>query len=285
MSHDDDANEDALAGVDLHAWRVPPAPAANRPSILLRALSPAAAPRRARLGYVLAAVVLLNAVVAAIVVIIISRPVPERVVTVAPAGGGGSVDAKVEELLRRLQQEQQALEDKLAEIQDQRALIAELSAKAKRCEDERNSKTLEKPRDRTKIEPPVPQPVDGSCDEVSCVLNNYRGTCCLKFRRPRDAQATPNPTTTASNLPENLDRYMISAGVASVKADIARCGDLGVTGKVKVTVRVDPRGRVAAVSLATSPDPQLGECVLEAMKRARFEPTQQGGSFSYPFVF
>ena len=46
MNRDDD--EDLLARVNLHTWRVPPPQAADRASILARVLAPAVAPRRSR---------------------------------------------------------------------------------------------------------------------------------------------------------------------------------------------------------------------------------------------
>src|SRR5438270_62529 len=33
--------------------------------------------------------------------------------------------------------------------------------------------------------PPRPSPSIGACDEVSCVLNNFEGACCAKFKGPR----------------------------------------------------------------------------------------------------
>jgi hypothetical protein len=42
---------------------------------------------------------------------------------------------------------------------------------------------------------------------------------------------------------------------------------------------------VENVSVASTPDPTLGACVASAVQKATFEPTQLGGSFSYPFAF
>ena len=67
----------------------------------------------------------------------------------------------------------------------------------------------------------------GGCDEVSCVLNNYDGACCQKFKKGGNkapsggntsTATTPAPTGGASNLPDALDRDMISNGVGKVKA-------------------------------------------------------------------
>jgi len=118
---------------------------------------------------------------------------------------------------------------------------------------------------------PRPTP---ECDEVSCVLNNYEGACCAKFVHGHGADRTM------------LDRAMISDGVAKQKAAIMACGDKSdAKGKVKVKVRVGPDGRVSSVVVDTTPDPALGACVAAAMKKATFAMTDDGGSFSYPFIF
>ena len=109
------------------------------------------------------------------------------------------------------------------------------------------------------------------CDEVSCVLNNYEGDCCNKFKKQQ------------SGDPETLDRAAISAGIAKVKAKVMACGKAG-GGKVKATVQVRANGTVASVK-ATAPNQVLGDCVEAAIETAQFAKTQKGGSFSYPFVF
>jgi len=143
--------------------------------------------------------------------------------------------------------------------------------------------------------PPAPKdpapPKDtggGSCDEVSCVLNNYDGACCAKFKKG-GAPAAKTPTTAKTgggDLPDALDRQMISDGIGKVKARALACGDKSpAKGKVKVHVKVDGSGHVSSVSVESSPDPGLGACVSGAVKGASFAKTQNGGSFGYPFVF
>jgi TonB family protein len=79
---------------------------------------------------------------------------------------------------------------------------------------------------------------------------------------------------------------MISDGVAKVKARVMACGDKSsAKGQVKVSVKVNPDGSVSSVSVKTTPDPGLGNCVQSAMQKASFKKTQNGGSFGYPFVF
>jgi hypothetical protein len=301
MSHDDnqDAGERLLADIDLHAWRVPPPSAVHRPSLLGRALAPATAPaRRPRLAWVIAGIVLLNAALAVLVVILLARPTPERTVIVQAPAGGGTVDAQVRDLLQRLETEQRELEQRLAEIRELRALVIDLSDKVRRYEaaDPRRDKTVARQPLPAPVPPPAPvtdrpQPVDPydqiatgplvtpSCDEVGCVLGNYAGACCAKFRKP-----TPPPTP--STLPETLDRSGISSGIAAVKARIGACGDnIKVQGKVKVHVLVAASGKVTNVTVEVTPDAILGSCVAAVVQRAVFPRTQFGGSFTYPFVF
>jgi TonB family protein len=138
-----------------------------------------------------------------------------------------------------------------------------------------------------------PETSSGGCDEVSCVLNNYEGACCSKFRKgggpkaPSGGGGGAKPSGGA-DLPESLDRGMISSGIAAVKARVSSCGDKSqAKGKVKVHVKVGSDGRVASggVSVESSPDAALGACVAAAVSKASFSKTQSGGSFSYPFVF
>jgi hypothetical protein len=292
MNHED-TDEDLLAGIDLHAWRVPPALANARPPILQRALAPAQ-PARTHMRWLIAALVIANAVIAALVVIILLPDRPQAAV-VAPAGGG-SLDAHVAELVRRLETEQRELERRIAEIEEMRAVMQELQEKLRRYEDaERRDRTVAKdpkrdartPRPPAREPAPAPSPAPGpspaasaksTCDEVSCVLENYPGPCCLKYRKPLAKQG---PFTA---LPE-LDRSMISAGVASVKAAVRSCGDATTKGVVKVTVEVADTGIVRNVRVLSTPDAKLGQCVAGAVQQAVFARTVNGGSFSYPFVF
>ncbi|MEO6775173.1 MAG: GYF domain-containing protein [Kofleriaceae bacterium] len=126
----------------------------------------------------------------------------------------------------------------------------------------------------------------GSCDEVSCVLNNYEGACCSKFRKGGAKPSVGAKPSGGGDLPDSLDRGMISSAIANVKARVSGCGDRSsAKGKVKVHVKVGGDGRVSGVAIESSPDASLGACVAAAVQRASFAKTQHGGSFSYPFVF
>jgi predicted Zn finger-like uncharacterized protein len=133
--------------------------------------------------------------------------------------------------------------------------------------------------------PPKKEPKDsGGCDEVSCVLNNYEGACCAKYKK--GGSKTPTPTKPASNLPDGLDRTMISSGLAPIKAKVSTCGDKSSKkGTVKVSVKVTPAGTVAGVTVKEQPDAALGTCVAGIVKGAKFEKTQNGGSFNWAAVF
>jgi len=127
------------------------------------------------------------------------------------------------------------------------------------------------------IEPAPPPKADPLCDEVSCVLNNYEGACCRKYMKAKPPAA--------DGTPDSLDRAMISDGIAKVKHQVMVCGDKSsAKGQVKVHARVDPDG-TPHVELRESPDAALGACVVAAVATAQFPRTQNGGSFSYPFVF
>ena len=140
-------------------------------------------------------------------------------------------------------------------------------------------KPVDKPADKPADEP-VPA-VEPGCDEVSCVLDRYQLSCCAKFK-----PAEPATPPVRSGLPEKLEKPMVTAGIAKVKPAVIACGEkAGVTGMVKISVTVSPAGAVTDASVAASPDAALGECVATAVRRAMFDKTETGGSFTYPFVF
>lgn len=89
-----------------------------------------------------------------------------------------------------------------------------------------------------------------------------------------------------TNLPDGIDRAIISDGIAKVKADVMACGRVSpARGTVKVAVTVGSDGRVANVAVKPAPDRTLGNCVAAAVQGAMFSRTRSGGSFAYPFVF
>jgi predicted Zn finger-like uncharacterized protein len=131
----------------------------------------------------------------------------------------------------------------------------------------------------------------GGCDEVSCVLNNYDGPCCAKFKKAKSGGGSSGAASSGassgggSDLPD-LDKGMISSAMAPVKPRATACGDKSsAKGLVKVHVKVGANGSVQDVSVSQSPDPALGQCVAAAVHKATFPKTKAGGSFSYPFPF
>jgi|GEM_PF-6266177 len=247
MTHSTDDTDSPLAGLDLQVWRVPPPVAIDRDALLGRALSPSIAPPKSmRLRWILAAIVVLNAAIATLIGIL-TRPDPAPATVALPAGG--DIDARVRELLRRLEQEHRAFEQKLAEIEELHALVVELSRKVERYE------TAPPMPDRPRVpDRPVP---------------------------PRPIEA---PEEHPFDVPE-LDRIAISTTIDPLKPQIRACGAHStMKGMIKVRARVAPDGTVAAVSVDEAFDPVLGTCVADIIKSARF-PRTTGGSFSYPFVF
>ncbi|MBA3819614.1 MAG: zinc-ribbon domain-containing protein [Deltaproteobacteria bacterium] len=160
----------------------------------------------------------------------------------------------------------------------------------KKSSSRRDSKQTQTAKvDKTVKEPTPPKEASssGGCDEVSCVLNNYEGACCAKYKKGGSKTATTTKTSGGGgDLPDSLDRTMISEGVGKVKARVMSCGEKSsAKGQVKVSIKVSPDGSVSSASVKATPDPGLGSCVASAMQKASFKKTQNGGSFSYPFVF
>lgn len=148
------------------------------------------------------------------------------------------------------------------------------------------------PRQPTPVEPtPVAQPVEKpepsapavepGCDEVSCVLDRYRLSCCAKFKPPE-----PVAPPVHSGEPVELTKAMVTTGIARVKPVVIQCGEThGVKGQVRIRVVVSPAGDVTDASVSAAPDDALGACVANAVRKATFAATQNGGAFTYPFVF
>lgn len=123
--------------------------------------------------------------------------------------------------------------------------------------------------------------VDDDCDETSCVLSKYERACCAKYK-PASTDFKPR----IGDLPESLDKTMVRAGVERVKPRVVACGEKSsAKGTVRIALAVSPEGEITSASIADSPDVPLGECVLAAMKNAKFGKTVNGASFTYPFSF
>lgn len=122
-----------------------------------------------------------------------------------------------------------------------------------------------------------------TCDEVSCVLTNYKGACCAKYKSAIP-EVTANTTLAATGT--SLSRQDISKVIGLARSSIVSCGDRSTaTGTVKVNVKVRPDGKVASISTNQAYDAKVSGCVLDVVKTLTFPVTDDGGSFSYPFVF
>lgn len=115
------------------------------------------------------------------------------------------------------------------------------------------------------------------------------------FGTARDAQGFPGDDPLATvGMPaapprqpgdDSLDRSMILAGIAKVRAKIVACGDkTKFGGTVKVRVTVKPDGRVESATQDGAKDVKLAQCVVAAVKTATFAKTSAGGMFSFPFL-
>ncbi|MFT3698088.1 MAG: molybdopterin-binding protein [Kofleriaceae bacterium] len=126
--------------------------------------------------------------------------------------------------------------------------------------------------------PPPPPPDEPGCDEVTCVTENYAKACCAKYK----PASTFKPITPG----EQLDKTQVREGIENVKPRVIACGEKSsAKGTVKISVTVSPEGLVKDASVADSPDPDLGACVMKALRSATFAKTAKGASFVYPFVF
>jgi TonB family protein len=146
----------------------------------------------------------------------------------------------------------------------------------------------DKPAAPPKADPPPAKADAGGCDEISCVLNNNEGPCCAKFAK-KGGKAAPSGAASGagkSDLPDSLDRAMISDGIGKIRARVMACGDKSpAKGQVRVSVKVGPDGRVTSVTVKNTPDDGLGNCVASMVQKATFAKTQTGGLFAYPYTF
>ena len=143
-----------------------------------------------------------------------------------------------------------------------------------------------KPETRPETKPetkpePTPPPAEDGCDEVSCVLEKYQRECCARFK-PKDGDAFHPKNAT----PDTLDKSMVYAGIEKVKPVVIACGEKSsAKGTVKIAMTVAPAGNITDASVADAPDPALGQCVLAAVKRAKFGASINGATFTFPFAF
>ena len=93
-------------------------------------------------------------------------------------------------------------------------------------------------------------------------------------------------SASSASLPLSIDKESIGKAIAGVRPAVRRCG---VTypwkGTVKVFLHVRKNGSVGDIKIEQAPAMTLGQCVAQAVSRARFGRTQKGGALRYPFKF
>ncbi len=110
-------------------------------------------------------------------------------------------------------------------------------------------------------------------DEVACLLADQPPACCSVYGRPPRGIASTTLTAT-----------QVRTTVQPLRGRIARCGT-GPSGTVKIRVQVANDGTVSRVDVLETPDDAVAACVAQVMRGARFPRSDDGVSFTYPFVF
>ncbi len=144
-------------------------------------------------------------------------------------------------------------------------------------------------RDRERVserpKPPVKPPASNACmDEVACLLAEHPPACCSRYSSSKEDK--PEVIESRPDLPEKLSRNAIKRGMDKVKGRVSACSAKHMgRGMVKVSIKVSGDGEVTRVKVKETPNPDLGTCVANAVRKANFGDSQNGASFSYPFVF
>ena len=116
-------------------------------------------------------------------------------------------------------------------------------------------------------------------------MRRERAVEATRSHRTCEATAEPLDGARDQDVPERLDLETIWSSVEQVKPQVTSCRDLlPAGGRVSVFVTVAAGGCVDAVTVTSTPDPDLGRCVATAVHQATFAKTQKGGSFHYPFL-
>jgi hypothetical protein len=118
---------------------------------------------------------------------------------------------------------------------------------------------------------PSRQPAeDGLCDEVSCVLNNFEGACCAKFKQPEKLPDQPSPKD-------------LQAAVTLLRTKVARCAsDEAFSGKLVVKFQIQPDGSTSKYVIAKVP-PRVGGCIVRAFNDYPWPHSKKGTAASFPF--
>lgn len=120
------------------------------------------------------------------------------------------------------------------------------------------------------------------CDEVSCVLDNYAGACCERFRRPRGPRAPDQAPDTAS-LQDRPPTDEIRSTLMADRRAVSTCAvAANFEGALKVRVTIDPDGNVSTVTIPDE-EPALVSCVARVMKKHTFSASRSGASVSFTY--
>lgn len=255
MTTTDDDLEAPLAGVDLHAWQVPPPAALDRDTLVRRALAPATAPPRARGRWLIGGFALANLALAAVVILVVVRP-PRKVTreVLAPAGGG--IDPRTDQVIAKLAAQQRDLERELAIVTELRATIEQLAERVARCEARTVPAPAPTPRPAPAPaparEPPVAPMEDINPDEIF-------------------GSHPANPA-----LPDAVGRAELSAAIARVRPALQACARTAHVTEVSldVSLKISTAGRVVHFALPHNDEPGLYACVERVLDALRFTPAK-----------
>jgi len=121
-------------------------------------------------------------------------------------------------------------------------------------------------------------------DEVECKLADDPPPECARFSQP--SATRPETNEGKEPLPERLSRGAINRGMAQVKAFVQGCEVRGLgRGQVVLAITVSAKGKLAKVSVKSSPNPKLGACVVDRVQGATFSASSSGGTFAFVFSF
>lgn len=114
-----------------------------------------------------------------------------------------------------------------------------------------------------------------ACDEVSCVLDNYAGACCEKYKRGGAGTAA---------APMQPGRDEIVTALRPDRRAVSTCAvAANFEGTLKVRFTIAPEGTVSKVSIEDA-EPELTACVARVIKKHTFSKSQQGVTVSFPFT-
>lgn len=112
----------------------------------------------------------------------------------------------------------------------------------------------------------TPPADDDRCTEDSCAAHGNVRECCTPFRAHAAA----------------LDRAHIARVTGALAATVRDCRDPEAPdGVVRVSVHVQPDGRVGSAVVVQAPEAGVGSCVAAVLRDATFPATERGGAFVY----